>query len=127
MRPTSLSRFVVDGLDGPGEIQKIIAPCKSLGFSLCGQVENAVTLRRHDVEKTGRRIETGCEPVRRTIRTGRDERAVASRLFLRIGNRLALGVDPQSPIGVNEWRGQQVLAVGSIQHKEKSIPARLCQ
>src|SRR6202165_3558978 len=62
IRPTNLSRFVIDGLDGPRKIQRIIAPRKSFGFSLCGQVIDAVTLRRHYVEKTGRRIETGSKP-----------------------------------------------------------------
>src|SRR6266850_6148093 len=127
MRPTNLSRFIVDGLDGPRIIQEIIAPGKSFGLSLSGQVKDAVTLRRHHVKKTGGRIETGSKPIRRAIRAGRDERAVTRRLFLRVRNGLALSIYPQSPIGVNEGGGQQMLAAASVQHKEKSIPARLCQ
>src|SRR5882762_7116389 len=127
MRPTNLSRFIVDRLDGPRVIQKIIAPGKSFGLSLSGQVKDAVTLRRDHVKKTGGRIETGSKPIRRAIRAGRDERTVTSRLFLRIGNGLALSIDPQSPIGVNEGGGQQMLAAAAVQHKEKSIPARLRQ
>src|SRR5580700_1110151 len=123
MRPTNLSRLEVDRLDGPRIIQKIIAPGKSFGFSLCGQVKDAVTLRRHHVEKTRRRIETGSKPIRGTIRAGRDERTITRRFFLRIGNGLALRIYPQSPITVNERCGQQMLAVASVQHKEKPIPA----
>src|SRR5579864_3345279 len=100
MRPTNLSRFVVDGLDGPRKIQIIIAPRKSFGFSLCGQVIDAVTLRCHYVEKTGHRVETRSKPIRRATRTRRDERAIPRRLFLRIGNGLPLSVDPQTPIAV---------------------------
>src|SRR5580704_10550919 len=124
MRPTNLSRFEVDGLDGPRIIQKVVASGKSFGFSLCGQVKYAVTLRRHDVEKTGRWIETGSEPIRRAIRAGRDERTITRRLFLRIGNRLPLRINPQTPVAVNEWRRQQMLSVPSVQHKEKSVAAR---
>src|SRR5882762_6460329 len=127
MRPTNLSRFEVDRLDGPRVIQKIIAPGKSFGLPLSGQVKDAVTLRRDHVKKTGGRIETGSKPIRRAIRAGRDERTVTRRLFLRVRNGLAFSIDPQSPIGVNEGRGQQMLAGASVQHKEKSIPARLRQ
>src|ERR1700730_9700581 len=98
MRPTNVSRFEIDGLDGPRKIQRIIAPRKSFGFSLCGQVIDAVTLRRHHVEKTGRRIETGSEPIRRAIRAGCDERTITRRLFLRIGNGLPLRINPQTPV-----------------------------
>src|SRR5712671_1248999 len=125
MRPTNLSRFIVDRLDGPRVIQKTIAPGKSFGLSLSGQVEDAVTLRRDHVKKTGGRIETGSKPIRRAIRAGRNERTVTGRLFLLVRNGLALSIHAQSPISVNEGRGQQMLAVASVQHKEKSIPARL--
>src|SRR6202045_2624817 len=111
MRPANLSRFVVDRLDGPRIIQKIIAPGKAFGFSLGGQIKDAVTLRPYHVKKPGLRIEGGSKPIRCAIRTWRDQRAVTRRLFLRIGNGLALRVDPQSPIAVNEGRGQQMIAV----------------
>src|SRR5580693_7663986 len=108
MRPTSLACLVVDRFDGARIIQKIIATGESFGFSLGGQVKDAVTLRRHHVEKTARWIETGSKPIGRAIRTGRDEGAVTSRFFLRIGNGLPLCVDAQSPIAINERRGQQM-------------------
>src|SRR4029077_21053927 len=127
MRPTSLTRFVVDRLDGPWIIQKIIASGKSFCLSLGGLLKDAVTMLCHHVKKTGRRIETGSKPVRCAIRAGGDERTITRRLFFWIGNGLALGVDAQSPIAVDEGRRQQMLAVAAVQHKEKSIAARLRQ
>src|SRR5258708_20407624 len=84
MRPTNLSRFIVDRLDGPRIIQKIIAPGKSFGLSLSRQVKDAVTLRRDHVKKTGGRIETRSKPIRRALRAPRNERTLPPRPFLRI-------------------------------------------
>src|SRR5258705_10287278 len=81
MRPTNLSRFIVDRLDGPRIIQKIIAPGKSFGLSLSGQVEDAVTLRRHHVKKTGGRSENGSKTNIRALRARAEERTLTRRLF----------------------------------------------
>src|SRR5258705_496238 len=102
MRPTNLSRFIVDGLDGPRIIQEIIAPGKSFGLSLSGQVKDAVTLRRHHVKKTGGRIETGSKPNPPPLRARRDIRAAPPRAVFRVGNGVAPILYPHSPIRVNE-------------------------
>src|ERR1700676_475507 len=115
MRPTDVSRFVIDGLDSSRKIKIVVTPGKSFGFSLRGQVIDAVTLRGHHVEKTGRRIETGRKPIRGATGAGRDQSAITRWLFLRIGNGLALRIDSQRPIAVNEGRRQQMLTVAAVE------------
>src|SRR5260370_28568526 len=100
VRPTNLYRFVVDRLNDPRIVQRIIAPGESFGFSLRRQVKDAVTLRCHHIEKTGSRIETGSKPIRRTVRAARDEPTITRRLCLRIVSPLNLVGYPLNPIPV---------------------------
>src|SRR5438270_1029902 len=104
MGPANGSGFVVDGFDGAGKIQEIVATGEAFGFALSSEIKHAVALRCDHVEKTSRRIKAGSEPIGGAIGAGGDERAVASGLFLGIGNGLALGVDAGGPVAVDEWR-----------------------
>src|SRR5215472_5425108 len=55
----------------------------------------------------------------------RDETAIASRLFCRIGDGATLLIDTQRPIHWTEGRGKKALAIGAIQNEKVSVAGSL--
>src|ERR1700730_5636251 len=98
-----------------------VAVAASPAFRLpCGcPVKNAEDSACIHIEEARLRIEAGRHPIGRAVGTGLDQRAVRAGSGFRLSDRAAAGVNAGSPRLVDERSCDQMLAIRSIEQKEK--------
>src|SRR5882724_8261335 len=124
--PDDFSGFVIECADGGVGPENAIAaaPAFGLGFvdSVVVDAEDTASV---DVKKICLWIEAGRHPVGGAVGAGFDQSAVGSGRCARLCDWTAFCVDAGSPGLVDERSSGEMLAVGAIEQKIKSVAAGL--
>jgi hypothetical protein len=123
--PDNFAGAVVEGAQSGIGPEVNVAAGPAFGLAGRGEVKNAEDAAGGDVEKAGLGIEAGRHPIAGTVGTGLDERAVRAGCGFGLGDGTAAGVNALGPCLVDEGSGDQVLAIGAIEEKVKSVAAGL--
>src|SRR5208282_2036574 len=125
--PLYRSRSIVDCANGTSGEHVVVGagPAELAVFGL-GKVDAVAVLCAND-QKSGERIEARRAEIRRTAFIWSDQATVTRRLLLRVRNRAALLVNAPRPVKCREWRRQQILTSGPVEHEKIAITRRLQQ
>lgn len=123
--PDDFTGAVVEGAQGGIGPEVEVAAAPAFCFAGEGEIKNTEDAAGGDVKEAGLRIEAGCHPIAGAVGTGLDERAVGARGGIGLGDGAAAGVNSFRPILVDEGGGDEMLTVGAIEEKEKTVAAGL--
>src|SRR2546429_2313171 len=127
MRPTHLSRLIIDGFQHSLAKDSVVCPSPAVLTVLGLREIDTVGIPRADDEQPGLGVKTRRAVICRAAFVRRNQSPVTRWILRRVGNWAAVFVDPGGPIDSREGSRKKAASRSAVQHKEITISRSLQQ